>query len=222
MLEQMIRLWGQYGYVYLKGLWGTIWLSLLTVAAATLLGTVVALIKMSRLKIFNLIINVYIEIIRGTPILLQLYFFWLLLPKVTGINLSDATCIIVALILNAAAYVAELIRAGIQAVDPGQKEAAQSLGLSPKNGFLYVILPQAVKNILPAIGNEFIAIIKETSLASVFFVPELTTSYKTVQSATYLGIPSITIAGVIYLIVIFTLTRLLGLLERRLKSNDRT
>ena len=84
-----------------------------------------------------------------------------------------------------------------------------------------VILPQAIKNILPALGNEFIIMIKETSMASVFFVPELTTSYKTVQSATFLSIPSLTVAGIIYLILTFSLTRLLGFLERRLKTSER-
>lgn len=99
--------------------------------------------------------------------------------------MSDTACIIVALVINSSSYVAEVIRAGIQAVDKGQMEAAKSLGLSNKNAMRYVILPQAVKNILPALGNEFVVMVKETSLASVFFVGELMTSYKTVQSTTF-------------------------------------
>ena len=221
MLDQMIRILQQYGYVYAKGLWGTIWLSVVTVTVATLLGTFVALMKMSHLKVLNVIVNIYIEVIRGTPILLQLYFFWLFLPKVIPFEMSDTQCIIVALIFNAGAYVAEVIRSGIQAVDRGQTEAALSLGLSQRNTMIHVILPQAIKNILPALGNEFIVMIKETSMASVFFVNELTTSYKTVQSATFLAIPSLTISGMIYLALTFSLTRLLGLLEKKLKSNER-
>ncbi len=221
MLQQMIKIFDQYGYVYAKGLWGTIWLSLVTVIAATLLGTLVALMKMSRFKLLNILVNIYIEVIRGTPILLQLYFFWLFLPKALPFEMTDTQCIVVALIVNSCAYVAEVIRSGIQAVDHGQMEAALSLGLSKHNTMTRVILPQAVKNILPALGNEFIVMIKETSMASVFFVSELTTSYKTVQSATFLAIPSLTISGMIYLALTFTLTRLLGVLERKLRSNDR-
>ena len=221
MLNQIIRILNQYGYVYAKGLWGTLWLSAVTVIAATVFGTLVALMKMSKVKILNIIVNVYIEIIRGTPILLQLYFFWIFLPKAVPMELTDTQCIIVALIVNSSAYVAEVIRSGIQAVDHGQTEAALSLGLSHHNMMMRIILPQAIKNILPALGNEFIVMIKETSMASVFFVPELTTSYKTVQSATFLAIPSLTISGMIYLALTFSLTRLLGVLERKLKSNDR-
>ena len=221
MLNQIIRILDQYGHVYAKGLWGTLWLSAVTVIAATLFGTLVALMKMSKLKLLNLIVNIYIEIIRGTPILLQLYFFWIFLPKALPVELTDTQCIIVALIVNSSAYVAEVIRSGIQAVDHGQTEAALSLGLSHRNMMMRIILPQAIKNILPALGNEFIVMIKETSMASVFFVPELTTSYKTVQSATFLAIPSLTISGMIYLALTFTLTRLLGVLEKKLKSNDR-
>jgi len=151
---------------------------------------------------------------------LQLYFFWLVLPKAVPINLSDTACIIIALIVNASSYVAEVIRAGIQAVDKGQVEAARSLGLSSVNTMKKIILPQAVKNILPALGNEYISMIKQTSLASVFFVQELMTSYKTVQSATFLAIPSLIIAGVIYLIVTTVLTKGLSVFERRLQANE--
>ena len=113
-----------------------------------------------------------------------------------------------------------MIRAGIQAVDKGQMEAAKSLGLSNKNAMRYVILPQAVKNILPALGNEFVVMVKETSLASVFFVGELMTSYKTVQSTTFLAIPSLTIVGIIYFILNFILTKILKVVERRLQASD--
>jgi ABC-type amino acid transport system permease subunit len=162
----------------------------------------------------------YIGILRGTPLLLQLYFFWLLLPKVVPFELSDTACIITALIVNASAYVAEVIRAGIQAVDKGQTEAAKSLGLSNYNTMRKIILPQAIKNILPALGNEYISMVKQTSLASVFFVQELMTAYKTVQSATFLAIPSLVIVGAIYLVVTTVLTKALTMFERRLNVNE--
>ena len=219
-LENMIKIWQRYDYVFINGLFGTLWLALITVVVGTILGTFVALMRLSRSKILYAITGVYIEVLRGTPILLQLYFFWLLLPKIVPITMSDTACIIVALIVNSSAYVAEVIRAGIQAVDKGQTEAAKSLGMSDRNMMQHIILPQAVKNILPALGNEFIVMVKETSLASVFFVGELMTAYKTVQSTTFLALPSLTIAGLIYLIVTFVLTKLLRLLERRLKASD--
>jgi polar amino acid transport system permease protein len=176
--------------------------------------------KLSKIKVLDLITTMYIGILRGTPILLQLYFFWLLLPKIMPFELSDTASIVVALIVNASSYVAEVIRAGIQAVDKGQVEAAKSLGLSSINTMRKIILPQAIKNILPALGNEYISMVKQTSLASVFFVQELMTSYKTVQSATFLSIPSLIIVGIIYLVVTAVLTKSLSLLERRLKRNE--
>ena len=207
--------------VYLEGLWGTLWLSAVTVILGTILGMFVALMRMSKVKVLNWISDAYIEILRGTPTLLQLYFFWLGLPKLFPfMELSDTTCILVAMTVNASAYISEIIRAGINAVDKGQWEAARSIGLSETHVMTHVILPQAVKNILPALCNEFISTIKGTSLASVFFVGELMTSYKSVQAATYLAIESLLIAGVIYFVITFTLSKLLKVLERRLTVSD--
>ena len=220
MIESTVKIWAKYDYVFLNGLWGTLWLAFVTVLFGTILGTLVALLRLSRCKVFQAVTGTYIEVLRGTPILLQLYFFWLLLPKVLPFKVSDTACIIVALVINSSSYVAEVIRAGIQAVDKGQMEAAKSLGLSNKNAMRYVILPQAVKNILPALGNEFVVMVKETSLASVFFVGELMTSYKTVQSTTFLAIPSLTIVGIIYFILNFILTKILKVVERRLQASD--
>ena len=220
MIQEVLKIWNRYDYVYLNGLAGTLYLASITVMAATVLGTIVAIMKLSKIKILDWATTAYIGVLRGTPVLLQLYFFWLLLPKVLPFELSDTACIIVALVVNASSYVAEVIRAGIQAVDKGQMEAAKSLGLSNINTMRKIILPQAIKNILPALGNEYITMVKQTSLASVFFVQELMTSYKAVQSATFLAIPSLVIAGIIYFVVTTALTRGLSLLERRLKKNE--
>ena len=132
-------------------------------------------------------------------------------PKVIGVA---------ALAVNASAFISEIIRAGIGAVDKGQWEAARSIGLSESHVMTHVIFPQAVKNILPALCKEFISTVKGTSLASVFFVGELMTSFKTVQSATFLALQSLTIVGVIYFALNFVLSRLLGVLERRLTVSD--
>lgn len=221
MIESIVGLWTKYDYVYLNGLVGTLWLSAITVVLGTLLGTLVAIMKLSKIWILEAITAIYIGVLRGVPILLQLYFFWLVLPKVVPFVLSDTACIVIALIINASSYIAEVIRAGVQAVDKGQTEAAKSLGLSNRNMMLKVILPQAIKNILPALGNEYITTVKQTSLASVFFVAELMTSYKTVQSATFLAVPSLVITGLIYLVVTTILTSGLNLYERRMQINER-
>ena len=209
-----------YYMTFWKGLGGTLWLSALTVFFGTLLGMFVALLHMGKSKILRGIADIYLEILRGTPILLQLYFFWIGLPKLVPFELTDTQCILTALIVNASAYISEIIRAGINAVDKGQWEAARSIGLTETNVMTRVILPQAVKNILPALCNEFISTVKGTSLASVFFVGELMTSQRTVQSATFLALESLTIVGIIYFVLNFVLSKLLVLLERRLTISD--
>lgn len=219
-MQKIIRLWNMYYMTFWKGLWGTLWLSALTVFFGTLLGMLIALMRMGKSKILRGFADIYIEILRGTPILLQLYFFWIGLPKIIPFELTDTQCILAALIVNASAYISEIIRAGINAVDKGQWEAARSIGLTETHVMTRVILPQAVKNILPALCNEFISTVKGTSLASVFFVGELMTSYKSVQSATFLALESLTIVGIIYFILNFVLSKLLVLLERRLTISD--
>lgn len=218
MTDTIINLWEKYGYVYINGLKGTLMLAGITVFVASILGTLIAILKLSKIKILDFAVNTYIGVLRGTPILLQLYFFWLLLPKITPFSLSDTACIVVALIVNASSYIAEVIRAGIQAVDRGQGEAGKSLGLSNWNVMTKIILPQGIKNILPALGNEYITMVKQTSLASVFFVSELMTSYKTVQSATFLSLPSLIIVGIIYLMVTSILSKGIEVFERSLQN----
>ena len=219
-MEKVGKLLVKYYPVYLSGLWGTLWISAVTVLFGALLGVLVALMRMSRFKLLRGISKAYIEVLRGTPILLQLYFFWIGLPKLVPFELSHTQCIVAALAVNASAFISEIIRAGIGAVDKGQWEAARSIGLSESHVMTHVIFPQAVKNILPALCNEFISTVKGTSLAYVFFVGELMTSFKTVKPATFLALQSLTIVGVIYFALNFVLSRLLGVLERRLTVSD--
>lgn len=221
MLETIIKMWNRYSYVYISGLAGTLCLAAITVLCGTLIGIVLAVLRLSRVKPFQWFVKFYVWVLRGTPILLQLYFFWIFLPRATNIKIPDNVCIIIALIVNASSYVAEVIRAGIQAVDRGQTEAARSLGMTGAHTMTRIILPQAVKNILPALGNEFITMIKQASLASVFFINELTTSYKTVASATFRQVESIIIAGLIYLLVTTVLSKILSFAEWRMKANER-
>ena len=215
------KLWLKYYPVFLRGLGGTLWISAVTIVFGSILGLIVAAMRMSRIRPLNAVASAYVEVLRGTPVLLQLYFFWIGLPKLfPALGMTDTQSVVCALVINASAYISEIIRAGIGAVDQGQWEAARSVGLSEKNVFFRVILPQAVKNILLAMGNEFISTVKGTSLTSTFFLPELITSYKTVQSATFLALQSLTIAGIIYFLLDLVLSWMLRLLERRLKESD--
>jgi len=222
VLQNIIKLLAKYWDVFLlKGVSVTLALSAITVTFGALLGSLLALMKMSRLGLLRFLVTAFVEVIRGTPMLLQLYVGYFIVPLlVPSLGLGTFASISVALVINSAAYVSEIIRSGIQAVDPGQGEAARSLGLSRGQTMRRVILPQAVKNILPALGNEFVTIIKETSLASTFFVGDLMTSYLIVKGATYLAFESLIIVGVIYFLLTFSLSKLIGVYERRLKQSD--
>ena len=137
-----------------------------------------------------------------------------------GTEFECVHSICIALVINSSAYVSEVIRSGIQAVDHGQTEAARSLGLNARQTMLRIILPQAVKNILPALGNEFVMMIKETSLASTFFVGELMTSYLKVKGATWLNLESLIIVGAIYFVITFTLSKVVAVFERRMRAGE--
>ena len=215
-MEKVIKVWLKYYPVYLSGLWGTLWISAVTVFLGALLGMVVALMRMSRLKILRTVFNVYVEILRGTPILLQLYFFWIGLPKLVPFELTDTQCIVAALVVNASAFISEIIRAGIGAVDKGQWEAARSIGLSETHVMTRIILPQAVKNILPALGNEFVTIIKESSIVSVIGIADLMYRTNGVKAKNYKTLECLFIAAMIYFIMTFIGGRLIALMERRM------
>ncbi len=220
--ENVVKIMTQYWDVFLiKGLSVTLSLSFIAVFFGVIIGALVALGKMSRFKLLRGILDAYVEIIRGTPILLQLYLFYFILPMaLPALNIETYPSIAIALVINSSAYVSEVIRSGIQAVDKGQTEAARSLGLNKTQTLIKVVLPQAIKNILPALCNEFIMMIKETSLASTFFVGDLMTSYLTVRGATFLAIESLFIVGVIYFVLTFALSKLVGIYENRLKHAE--
>ena len=219
-IPNLINIWGKYWQIFLlEGLKNTLILTCISVALGTLLGTVVAMAKMSRFKLIRGLVTLYIEVIRGTPILLQLYVFYFVLPNVfTFLKLSQFMWVSIALCVNSGAYVSEVIRSGIQAVDKGQTEAARSLGLSEKQTMMKVVLPQAVRNILPALGNEFIMMLKETSLASTFFLGDLMTSYNIVRGATYLTLEPMTIIAIIYLCMTYPLSKIVEKFEKKMAS----
>ena len=205
-------LWTGVGY--------TLALSAIAVLSGVVLGSLMAVGKMSRFKVLRAVITAFVEIIRGTPALLQLFIAYFIVPMIFSFaEMTPFTCVAVGLSLNSAAYVTEIIRSGINAVDKGQTEAARALGLTSRTTMLKVVMPQAVKNILPALGNEFITIIKETSLASTFFVGELMTTYSVIKGVTFNVIPTLMDIGVIYFILTFTLSKLLGIAERRMRAS---
>lgn len=221
--DKLIALFLEYWDKFLgTGLQYTLELAAVTVGIGTIFAALLALMKMSKIPPLRWLASVYIEIIRGTPMLLQLYLFYFGLPMlVPALQGKKFFCVSVALICNSAAYVSEVIRSGIQAVDPGQREASLSLGFSEAKTMWFVVIPQAVKNILPALGNEFIMIIKDTSLASTFFVGDLMTQYLTVKGATMRPIEPLVIVGVIYFILTFTLSKVFGHFEKKLQRSDR-
>ena len=221
MLANIQRLLLKYGMNFLNGLGTTLLLALISVAIGCVIGAFVAIMRLSRSKVLNAIATAYTEVIRDTLLLLQLYFFYFLLPDLLpAMRLSKFTCIAVALLINSGAYMSEVFRSGIQSVDRGQTEAARSLGLSASQTLTRIVLPQAFKNVLPAMCNEFVAVTKETSLASTFYVGDLMTQYQTISGKTYLVIEPLVIIGVIYFVVTFTMSKLIAVLERRLKSGD--
>ena len=222
-LPNMAKIWSQYWKLFLfTGLKNTLILTFISVALGTVLGTLVAMLKMSKSKILRFIASVYVEVLRGTPILLQLYVFYFVLPNIFKfMKLSQFMWVSISLCINSSAYVSEVIRSGIQAVDPGQREAALSLGFSESKAMWFVVVPQAVKNILPALGNEFIMIVKDTSLGSTFFIGDLMTQYLVVKGATYLPIEPLVIVGVIYFLMTFILSKVFGHFEKKMQKADR-
>ena len=221
IFSNIIMLISKYWQRYLiDGISNTLYLTFIAVIFGVLLGSVVAILKMSRFKIVRFWASVYIEVIRGTPILLQLYIFYFVLPELLSfLDFDGFTWVAIALSINSGAYVSEVIRSGIQAVDKGQTEASRSLGLNGSQTMLHIVLPQAIRNILPALGNEFIMILKETSLASTFFIGDLMTIHLQVSGAHYLPLESLAIVGCIYLCLTFPLSKLVGWFEKKMSTD---
>jgi len=210
----------KYKMFYISGVQNTLLLAIFAVFFGVMLGVVLALMKLSKKKILKAIATAYIEFLRGTPVIVQIYIVYYGLPKAVPFELPDMVWGIVALSLNSGAYVAEIIRAGIQAVDKGQMEAARSIGMPHGMGMRYIVIPQAFKNILPALGNEFIVVVKESAIVSVVGITELMYRADTIRGITYRAFAPLMVAAVIYFIITYTLSRLLGIVERRMSAGD--
>lgn len=213
---------GTYYQFFLTGIYYTIVLALIAVVLGSVLGVALTLLRRSRYKVVKVIGDIYVEFIRGTPILAQIYIIYIGVPALfSGSDIPDLAVGAIALSLNAAAYISETIRSGIEAVSKGQMEAARSLGMNQRLAMFDIIMPQAFKNILPALGNQFIGSIKDSSIVSVIGVAELMYKTTIVRGNTALGLEPILVASLGYLVLTFTLSRLLGVVERRLKASDR-
>lgn len=208
-----------YRSYFFTGVQYTLLLAVIGVFCGFILGMLVSLLRMSRIRVLRFIGSVWVEFLRGTPMLVQLFIIHYGLVSF-GIKFSAIESGAITLTINSSAYLAEIFRAGIQGVDKGQAEAARSLGMSKAMTMRYIVLPQAVKSVLPAIGNEFITIIKESSIVSFIGVGDLMYQAGAVNTITYDYLKPLLIIAVIYFIMTFLLSKLLGLFERRLRTDD--
>lgn len=210
----------KYGSFFLKGIKITILISLIGVALGSILGAFVALMKLSKIKIISWIASIYIEILRGTPMLVQVFIVFFGITAALGLDISALVCGTIALVINSSAYIAEIIRAGINAVDKGQMEAARSLGLNYRQTMKSVIMPQAIKNILPSLGNEFVTLIKESSIVSTIGVGEIMFNAQVVQGISFDPFTPLLVAAALYFVLTFVLTRIMKMIEGRLNASD--
>ena len=219
------RLNGYYGLI-LEGAKVTILISLVALVFGFILGLIICLMKMSKFKILKWAASAYVQILRGTPLFVQIFIIYFGLPQF-GISFPDIGFIssdfisgAFALSINSSAYVAEIFRSGIQSVDKGQMEASRSLGLGYVDTMKYVIVPQAIKNVLPALGNEFITLVKESSIISVIGVQELMFRAGIVRTSTMKAFEPYIAAAIMYLIITSILSWLVGLLEKKLAQSN--
>ena len=207
----------------ISGLEKTVIITVGALAIGVIIGTVIAIIKVfavgnKKLKPLDFLCNIYLTVIRGTPVVVQLLISFF----IVFVSAKDGTWVaVVTFGINSGAYVAEVIRSGIMAIDNGQMEAGRSLGLTKMQTMKEIILPQAFKNVLPAIGNEMIALLKETSVAGYVAVQDLTKAANQIKNTTYDQINPILLVALVYLIIVIVLTKLLSLMERRLRKSDK-
>ena len=220
----------KYASFFIRGVEYTLLLSVVSVALAVIPALILALMRLSKSKIVKTVSGAYISLFRSTPLMVQLYIIYyglfslIKIPSYTIFGFIDITRFIpgvVALALNSSAYVSEIFRAGILAVDQGQMEAARSLGLSKWQGMKFVVLPQAIKNILPALANELVTMVKESSICSVLGMSELIWGAKTVASTTYKTLAPYVLAAIVYFAINYPASKVIEAIERRMRRGDK-
>ena len=223
----------KYKWFFINGAKNTILISICTVIVALIPGILLALMRLSKNKGLRFVASSYIEFIRGTPLLVQLFIIYYGLPNLgihfpeipvlnwlLGTSSADFTAGVITLAVNSTAYLAEIFRAGIQAIDKGQMEAARSLGMPHWMAMVYIIIPQAFRNILPALGNEMVVLIKESSIVSVIGIHELTYNADTVRGNTFKPFEPLLVSALLYFMMTFPLSKLLAYIERRMRAGD--
>lgn len=198
----------------------TIEISALSVGLGMFFGIVVSLIRMSGVKVLRILGNIYVDFLRGTPLLVQIFLVYFALPALIHHRVDAFFAAIAACSINSGAYVAEIFRGGIESIDKGQMEAGRSLGMTWWQTMRYIILPQAFKRVIPPLGNEFIAMLKDSSLVSVIGFEELTRRGQLIIARTYASFEIWLSVAFIYLIMTFAVARLVGALERRYKKDE--
>lgn len=212
-----------YWNMLLSAMGKTLLLTLLSLIFAMIIGMIFALMNVGKNRAFNLIGTVYVDAVRGVPLIVLAYFIYFGVPsgiKMLGIQDFRLTALqagTIALSMNCGAYMAEIIRAGIESVDKGQMEASRSLGLSYAKSMRLVVIPQAIRTMIPSIINQFIITLKDTSILSVIGFPELTNMGKTISGNTFKPLQAWAIVGVMYMVVIITLSKVAKKIERRIQ-----
>ncbi|UCZ53160.1 amino acid ABC transporter permease [Bacillus shivajii] len=204
----------------LQGIWVTLQIVAVSAVLGFIIGIFLSLLKIGKIKTLRWLADAYTSVFRGTPLVLQLMIIYYGMPQVLGIDIPAFAAAVIAFGLNSGAYVSEIIRAGIEAIDKGQKEAAVALGVPYSQMMKDIILPQAMKNILPALMNEFITLTKESAIVTVIGVMDIMRRSYIVGGQTYAFFEPLIIAGIIYYLMVMGLTLLGKVLERRLKQSD--
>jgi arginine/lysine/histidine transport system permease protein len=204
----------------LEGIWVTLKFVIVSIIFGFIFGSILALLKISHIKPLNWFADAYTSIFRGTPLILQLMIIYFAIPQLTGYDISPFLSAILAFGLNSSAYISEIIRAGIQAVDKGQVEAAQALGIPYRLMMRDLIFPQALKNILPALMNEFITLTKESAIVSTISYLDLMRRAQVVGADTYRNFEPLIFVGLIYWVMVMGLTLIGKRVERKLNYND--
>ena len=199
----------------------TIQITLLSVIVGVIIGLFVGIARISSFKFIRLAAAVYVDFFRGTPLLIQIFLIYFAIPVVTGQRMDPFVAAITACGINSGAYVAEIFRAGIQSIDAGQMEAGRSLGMTWTQTMRYIIVPQAFKRVIPPLGNEFIALLKDSSLVSVIGFEELTRRGQLIIARTYGSLEIWLSVAIIYLVMTLTISRFVAYLEKKFKTGDK-
>ena len=223
----------RYWSFYLIGAKNTILLALIAVVIGAALGLLLAICRISKSRILRFVSTAYVEFVRGTPLLVQLFIIYYglqavgirfpdipVMTAILDINFSDFMSGVITMGLNSAAYVCEIFRSGIQSVDKGQMEAGRSLGLSYGQTLQKIIVPQAIRNVLPALGNEFVVVIKESSIVSIIGIADLMYKANTVRGNTFQPFEPLLVAALVYFLLTFTISKLLAYIEKRMRNHD--